>query len=89
MTVADLIYVLQNACDGEPEDSVEVRCAFAQFNPLECEFDPGPDVTIVEVQNDAYERHDKIIYLPVTAIGYLPGVAEVALGWRNDPEEGV
>jgi hypothetical protein len=56
MTVADLIHILEDACLGEPEDSVEIRFAFAQFNPLECEFDPGPDVTIVEVQNDAYDR---------------------------------
>lgn len=83
MTVADLIHTLQQACDGEPEDSVEVRAALAQFMPLECEFDTGPDVTIVEVQNDAYERHDKIIYLPVTSIGYLPSVASKALGWRE------
>jgi hypothetical protein len=84
MTVADLIHALQRACDGEPEDSVEVRLAFQPNWPFEYSIDDGPGITIVEVQNDAYERHDKIIYLPEgQQLGYLPGVASKALGWRG------
>ncbi len=86
MTVADLIHVLQQACedaDVTPDD-VEVRLAFQPNWPFEYSIDDGPDILVVEVQNDAYERHDKIIYLPEgSQIGYLPGVAARSLGWRE------
>ena len=85
MTVEDLVHVLKQACnDAEASpDDVEVRLAFQPNWPFEYSIDDGPDILVVEVQNDAFERYDKIIYLPEgSQIGYLPEVASKSLGWR-------
>lgn len=85
MTAADLIHAIEQACDeaGLDESSVEVRLAHQPTWPFEYSIDEGPDITVVEVQNDAYERHDKVVYLPEgLQLGYLPEVASKALGWR-------
>lgn len=87
MTVGDLIRVLGDACEDADVsiDDVEVHIALQQWHPMEYEVDEGPDITIVEVQNDEYERFDKVIYIPTTEHNnYLPRVAAVALGWKED-----
>lgn len=89
MTVADLIHVLTQACENADVsiDDVEVRLAHQAHWPFEYEIDSGPDITVVEVQNDAYERYDKILYLPEgSQLGYLPHEAAVSLGWKEDQE---
>jgi len=79
--------VLKQACNDADAsiDDVEVRLAFQPHWPFEYSIDSGPDILVVEVQNDAYERFDKIIYLPEGfQIGYLPDIAAKSLGWRED-----
>lgn len=86
VTVAELIFVLDQVCEGEDRDSVEVRLAMQPNWPFEYTIGPGPDITIVEIEEN--ESQKKVIYLPEGyQVGHLPTEAAVALGWRTGSGE--